>query len=413
MVNPNEFAVEYSIIVHYELDHPMQVLETGTLQPNSRGGITITDRRNPEGSLTRTDTPYAFEVIATGPIGVNLGHYDFGVTTGEAFTDTLATRWEFPEVQRDPGMRELLVYYNPNKQATTLWFTLLDEQGVMHKFSRTLEAERRGGINFSNDAAIPGDGVYAVWIESEEPIVAAQTTFDIANGRGDGHLGQPNAGATAGAFAAISTEPGTDTRIAMLNSSGESAVVRFTSPALATPFILTIPARSRVSITPSDLGFADGATAALVFSSSVPITARVMQYRNGDGDAFLAATQAATTWLIGAAWVNPNAENTYIEQLGLFNPSRDATQITISFMFTDGSSDTATISLAGGEATAIRIDQHDIIVRRGEPTAFSLDIGSTSPIIASFTHYDLYLNGGWGTLAAPIGLTVPLDALTW
>lgn len=209
----------------------------------------------------------------------------------------------------------------------------------------------------------------------------------------------------------LSTETGTDTRIAILNSSGDSVLVRFTSPAIEPYFNLTIPPRSRITLTPAEMGFPEGVTASLLYDADNPIAARVMQYRNGDGDAFLAATRAATTWLIGAAWVNPKAENTYIEQLGLFNPSRDATQITISFMFTDGSSDTATISLAGGEATAIRIDQHDIIVRRGEPTAFSLDIESTSPIIASFTHYDLYLNGGWGTLAAPIGLTVPLDAL--
>ncbi|VAX40786.1 hypothetical protein MNBD_PLANCTO03-35 [hydrothermal vent metagenome] len=411
MVNPNEFEVEYTILARYEVGDPVQVLDTGVLAPNSRGGITVTSRRDPGGSLTRTDTPYAFEVIASGPIGVNLGHYDFGVTTGEAFTDTLSTRWEFPEVRREEGMRDLLVYYNPNKQATTLWFTLLDERGIMHRFSRTLDAERRGGINLSNDAAIPGDGVYAVWIDSEEPIVAAQTTFDIANGRGDGNLGQPDTGATAGAFAVVSTEPGTDARISLLNSSGESAVVRFTSPALAQPFILTIPARSRLSIVPRDLGFAEGISTALLYTSTAPITARLMQYRYGDGDAALAATQAATTWLIGAAWVNPKAEGTYIEELGLVNPSLKTTEITISFMFTDGSSDTATLTLAGGSGTAIRIDQHDIIVRRGEPTAFSIAIESNSPIIASFSHYDLYLNGGWGTLAAPIGLTVPLNAL--
>ena len=35
-----------------------------------------------------------------------------------------------------------------------------------------------------------------------------------------------------------------------------------------------------------------------------------------------------------------------------------------------------------------------------------------SPVIASLVHYDLYLDGGWGTLAAPVGLAVPLEALT-
>ena len=309
-------------------------------------------------------------------------------------------------------MRDLLVYYNPNKQPTDIRFTLLDERGIMHRFTRTLGAERRGGINFHNDAAIPGEGVYAVWIDSDEPIVAAQTTFDAANGRGDGHLGQAGGGSLAGAFPDISTEPGTDATIAVLNASGEEAVVRFSGPAIATPYILRIPARSRVSLKPADLGFAAGQSAPLLYTSTAPITARVMQYRHGDGDASLAATEAGTTFLNGAAWVDPRSQGTYIERLGLVNPARQATEVTITFLFTDGTTDSDTFTLDAEGGLTIAIDQHEAIVRRDGPTAFSLRIDSQTPILASLVHYDLYLNGGWGSLAAPVGLTVPVAAIT-
>ena len=36
---------------------------------------------------------------------------------------------------------------------------------------------------------------------------------------------------------------------------------------------------------------------------------------------------------------------------------------------------------------------------------------SATPFVASMTHYDLFLNGGWSALGAPIGLTNPLTAL--
>lgn len=412
MVNPNAFGVNYTVYAHYEVGDALQVLDTGTMAPHSRAGITVTDHRYPGASLTREASPYAFEIVASGPIGANLGHYDFGATTGEAFTDTLDTRWEFPEVVRAEGMRDLLVYYNPNKQRATIRFTLLDGQGVMHRFTRTLEGERRGGINVHTDLGVPGGGAYAVWMESDLPIVAAQTTYDAANGRGDGHLGQAGGGALAGSFPGVSTEEGTETSLAILNATGDEAVVRFTSPALATPYILRVPPRSRMSLLPGDIGFADGRSAPLTYASTTPITARVMQYRNGDGDAFLAATEAGTTFLNGAAWVDPRAKGTYIERLSLVNPAAEATEVTISFLFTDGTTATDTRTLGAGEGLTIKIDEHEAIVRRGGPTAFSLRVDAATPILASFVHYDMFLHGGWGTLAAPVGLTVPVAAMT-
>lgn len=411
MVNPNSFEVNYAVYAHYETGEALQTLKIGTIAPHSRDGITVTDHRNPGASLTREAEPYAFEIVASGPIGANLGHYDFGATTGEAFTNELNTRWEFPEVVRAEGMRDLLVYYNPNHQATDIHVTLLDERGVMHEFTRTLDAERRGGINFHTDLAVPRDGVYAVWIDSDLPIVAAQTTYDAANGRGDGHLGQAGGGSLAGSFPSISTEPETETGLSILNSSTRVSVIRFTSPAIETPYIIRVQARSRVSLRPSDLGFADGRDAALSFTATVPVTMRVIQYRNGDGDAYLAATEAGTVFLNGAAWVDPRAEDTYIERLSLVNPAWEETEVTVSFLFTDGTTASDTLTLGADGSVVIDIDHHEAIVARGGPTAFSLRVDATSPILASFMHYDMYLDGDWGTLAAPVGLTVPVAAV--
>ncbi|MDQ7014489.1 MAG: hypothetical protein Q9O74_11420 [Planctomycetota bacterium] len=126
--------------------------------------------------------------------------------------------------------------------------TVIDSSGATRAVSTgalpgTLAANSRGGINFDTDNMIPGDGGDTLWIDSDTPIVAAQTTYDITNQRGDGNLGQPAAGALAGAFAGIATDAGTDTRIALLNSSGEHARLRITGSELESPIILDVPAR--------------------------------------------------------------------------------------------------------------------------------------------------------------------------
>ncbi|MFG0243685.1 MAG: hypothetical protein ACF8R9_12940 [Phycisphaerales bacterium JB054] len=411
MVNPNDFDVSYSIFAHYETGEKTDLLGSGTIKANSRGGITVTSARIPGSSLTRQFVPYAFEVVASGPIGANLGHYDFGATTGEAFTETLSTRWEFAELERSEEIRDFVVFFNPNPDATTLHFTLLDERGVMHRFERTLEGGRRGGINVDTDNEIPGEGLYALWIDSDDPIVAAQTTYDIARQRGDGNLGQPSAGSVAGAFAGVVNSTETESRITFLNSSGDSARLRITGSGLTAPVAFDVPARSRVSVTPAELGLRPGGESSLVYTASAPVTARVIQFRHGDGDALMSATQFGRSYLVGAAWVDPRARGTYIERLELLNPNAIATDIEITFLFTDGTSAAATVRLGAEGARTIAIDEHEILVRRGGPTAFSLRVESSLPIAASFSHYDLFLQGGWGTLAAPMGLTVPAGAM--
>lgn len=411
MVNPNDFDVTYSVFAHYETGEKTDLLSSGTIKANSRGGITVTSARIPGSSLTRQFVPYAFEVVASGPIGANLGHYDFGATTGEAFTETLSTRWEFAELQRSEDIRDFVVFFNPNPGTATLGFTLLDERGVMHRFERTLEGGRRGGINVDTDNEIPGEGLYALWIDSDVPIVAAQTTFDITNGRGDGNLGQPSAGSTAGAFAGVATDADTETRISVLNSSGDSARLRITGSGLTAPVALDVPARSRVSVTPAELGLRPGGESSLIYSATAPVTARVMQFRHGDGDAMTSTTEFGRTFLVGAAWVNPRSPGTYIERLQLLNPNVISTDVRVTFLFTDGTRESATVRLGAGTARTVAIDEHQVIVRRGEPTAFSIRVDSPLPVAASFSHYDLYLRGGWGTLAAPLGLSVPAVAV--
>src|SRR5690606_35322709 len=134
-----------------------------------------------------------------GPLGATLSHYDFGITTGENFTDTLSTTWTFAEAHRDPdAFRDFLVFYNPNDVTTVVHIKQVYDNGSINEFDFTLEAFRRGGVNFTTNDQVDLDGRFGLVVTASVPNVAALTSFDIDGNRGYGLLGQAGSGATEG-----------------------------------------------------------------------------------------------------------------------------------------------------------------------------------------------------------------------
>ncbi len=420
MVNPNNFDVTYTVYLRYEIGDRDQVVAQGVIPANSRGGITISNptggAQNPLG--IRLDEPYAIEIQASGQLGATMSHYDFGVTTGESFTEQLSTQWTFAEAHKDAAVfRDFLVYYNPNNVDTSVTVTLTYDDGSVTTFTRTLGALRRGGVNFNEDGSVTRSGVFSVKVESASPIVAALTSYDIQNGRGFALLGDPNGGSVEGVIPSISTGSGVESAIAIYNPGSSSATVTLRGAyqrADLPEFIrtITVAPGGRFSATMAQLGLIDSQIAGLRYESTSAVTLSTHQYRAGDGDATAAATRAATTAIIGDAFVNPAVAGiTYIEELALYNPASVDVNITITFLFNDGSTGQTSVNLAPDSFGFIRIDQQPAILNRPDLAFFSIRLDAPTPFVASFNHYDLFLNGGWGALPAPIGLTIPLSRI--
>ena len=83
----------------------------------------------------------------------------------------------------------------------------------------------------------------------------------------------------------------------------------------------------------------------------------------------------------------------------------------IQIRFFDGATSTQTVNVSADDFVFLAVDQFPAVLSRPGPAAFSLVVSASTPIVAGFTHYDLNFNGGWGTLAAPIGLTNPLSTI--
>jgi len=414
--------VTYSIIARYETGARDQVLVSNVVIPaNTRGGQTINVHGDNNSALVRRDTPYALEIVSDGQLTATFSHYDFGITTGENFTNQISTDWTFSEARKDAlNYRDFLLFYNPNNVDVDLTITLVYDNGTVTSFNRTLGALRRGGVNFTDDSAVPTEGRFAVRVTSSQAIVAALSSYRITGDRGGfGLLGNASGGATEGVVPLVATGSGVASSISIYNpSTASSASVTITGTYLNSGLpdlvrIVSIPAQSRRTYTLADLGFSSGLTAGLRYTSSLNVTLTYTEYQHGDGDATAASTSAATTSLFGDAFVNPDlAGVTYLENLALYNPSNFDTDVQIRFLFNDGTvSEPILRRVTAGRYDVIRVDQQDAVINHNGLAFFSIRVDSASPIVSYFTHYDLFLNGGWAASGAPVGLTNPLSTI--
>ena len=420
IVNPNSFTVTYSLYARYETGaNPDVPIWTGSVAPNSRSGVTVTTRKNFAGALVRPNTPYSLELRADGPLSATFSHYDFNVSVGESFTRDTSTTWTFANFTKDPAeFRDFLVFYNPAATTANVTITLYYENGFTTSFSQSIESNRRSGVNINNDGRVPQNGRFGVKVESDQPIVAAQSSYNLLNGGGDGTLGDSDGGSIEGVTSSVSTGGGVSGRLAILNSGTEAATVTVTAsysrvdiPDL-TRVIVVQPGRT-FSQSLAQFGLTNGEVAGLRYTSNNPVTMNVIQYQNGDGDGTVTATRAATKWQFGDAFMNPRrAGITYIEDLTFFNPGNSTLDITVTFIFRNSApSQSTTISVSAGDFAFVSVDQQPIILGLTNSQPFSISVSGATPFVAFFTHYDRFLNGGWTALGSPVGLENDLSSI--
>jgi hypothetical protein len=421
MVNPNSFPVDFQVFARYETgaNDPTPIY-TGTIPANTRRGITISERGNLGAALVRVGVPYSLEIRSTGEIGATFSHYDFSSSVGESFTNQVSTTWTFAEVNKDHNnYRDFLLFYNPGSVTANLNVTLYYQNGTTSSFMTTVDGLRRGGIGVDNDSRIATGGKFGVKITSDQPIVSSLTSYNLPRSGGDGLLGDADGGTTQGVVTNISSGAGSTSFVSFVNTDNQAAIVTFSADYGRTDIpklvrVFTVPAHSQFNRDLASVGLIAGQTAGLTYSSNIPVTMQVTEYKLGDGDSTTTATSAARQYFFGDLFVNPAlAGIKYIEQLGLYNPSAVAVDVTATFVFNDGSAPVnATFHINPSTFKFVQIDQQPAILSRPTTSPFSLLISGATPFIAGLTHYDLFLNGGWSAIGAPIGLTNPLPTLT-
>lgn len=428
--NANDFDVHYTIKLHYELSgNEVTLVSNATIQPHTRGGITISDGLN--GRLPGVDINhgYAITIESDGFLGANISHYDFHATLGEAFTSVTSDIWAFARGDRVPGSnRDFVVTYNPNNNDVDMTFTAYRADGTTFSMTQTVAAHRRGGWTLAGTPQL-GVGQFAFTVTSAphtpgDPhigVVASLSHYDLITNSGYGVLGDPSGGSTVGVVPGVMESSTVHTTLTFFNTTTTAAtvgiVVRYIGAAL--PDIvrqITVNPRSAVNLAGADLGLTANQLAGVRYDSTVPLTVIGGTIRPGSNppDATVDITQAntdvASDWFFGDAFINRKFAGTlYSENMFLYNPDVNPLSVTLTFVFNDGFRSSVSVVVGAKNFASVALHQLAQILNHKVFNFFSVEASASGPFAAKMNHYDLVLDGAWGTKGAPLGLTNPLS----
>lgn len=435
IVNSNDEPVRVVVIARYEGSAASQVLFdssvdklAGHIIANKRDGITIT---TPElfaqGSSTnvmseyagrdgvRKGTPYALEIRSSLPVGATLSHYDFNISTGEAFTSTLSDVWTFGEGTKAPNVQDAVVFLNPNDAVVKVTLTLYRANGTTITSQRTAQPFKRGGWLLRDFPQLAEGEIVGVKVEGEAPIVASLTHFDSARGAGYGALGTPSLGELVGSTPEGQFGVGaTEETVGILNAGVQSASVTLTfsfTNGSAYRRQVVVPAGQRTSVNVQSLpGFPIGQAYSISYESNRPVTMTLPSMSNGEQTGSAFAAQASTQWLFSEGFRRVS-NNTVTDYLRIFNPGAVAATVAITLDFNNGESETFLRTVNPRAANNFDLHQFITGLRRTQGTApglgsfFGVQVRSSVPIVAYQGHFDSGLGGGFGTLGTALGTT--------
>lgn len=420
IVNPNPFAVTYSVMIRYEWGERDQLLEQGVIGATSRGGLTLYEGNRRTEARVRLDVPYAIEIRSSGPLGATLSHYDFGVATGEAFSPDLSTTWSFADVRRGQGSVDFLVWHNPGDTDAWVTLTARTRDGRTLTDTRFQPAKRRGGISV-NDMSWDIQGEFTLSILSTQPIIAALSHYEPAMGQGfisSGSIG----GGSADAYAPFGPLDGqSSVRTVVYNPTSEAVAIQidvsYTTGATATVRSLSLAPGSAVSYSAQDLSLARGIGGFVRVRADRPVltSLSITDPAKGDGLSTPVAGRAATRWLFGDAFMSVAGAGTItIEHLCLANPGGTSANISIHFVYLDGTRSQLSLVVPARASRTIALHNTGEIINWGNAHGgsnwFAIDVRSDQPMLASLTHWDQNQLGGWSSLGTPAGPWTSIQA---
>ena len=445
LANPNSFDITYSVILRYETgDRDQTIVSNQVLTAGSRGGVTISDglAGSPVGARV---APYAVEVQAVGgPIAASMGHFDFGSTTGDAFTSIISPIWSLARLERNPGsVNDFALYFNPHEFDVDVTLTAYDSSGGEITVTTTVGALRRGGLNLNEVLNLPS-GVFGAVVTAQatdsandaafQGIIVGQSHFDLVNESGFGLLGDPIGGGLSGAVPSMVNGSEVTSELVLFNPNPFVTTVTLHGQYVLADLpdftrIITLASGQTTSLSGADLGLIDDQPLGIDYSSNFPITVLGNQIQFGDADAAASASQAGTGWFFGAAFMNSKlAGESYFETLAIYNPADIATETSVTLFFLDGTSEVLKVLVPAGEFAEVRLhetlgsafeantdrptnfDANTVLGRPGL-SYFSMFVTAPTPIATSFTHYDLFLQGGWTNAGAALGLINPISTI--
>jgi len=432
IANPNDFDVRYSLVLRFETGERDVVIANNVLiEAGSRGGQTLSRL----GDITegvRPNTPFAIEIVSDGVLGATLSRFDFSTSQGETFTTQTARQWTFGRVEREPGVRDFIVMFNPADFAVDVTLSATLANGSTVQTTKRVEGLRRSGFAIDQLQNFP-QGVFGATLTATpvnpandaafDGVVASISHFDVAEAKGFGLLGDPLGGALAGSINNITQGTESQAEVVLFNPGSSTASVELTGrfiradlPEIARN--IDIPARGTVVLNGAQLGLIQNQPAGFFYESDVPVSVVFSEDRPTDSNGQAANTLVGTNFFFGDAFIRRNlAGELYFETLSLFNPSGSAIDIQVEFFYVNGNSETFNFNVDGRDFEEFVIHENEQFLAPTTPdgqsktAAFSIQVTSSSPFSTSLNHFDLFFGSGWGASGANLGLVNPVSTI--
>lgn len=420
-----------------------QVIFDGTVAANTRSpdALTITTPDlYAQGSATNVfnpvtgmadgvfkDTPYALEIRSSVPVVATMSHFDFGFSTGEAFSGRSSEIWSFASVSIGQGSNDFITFQNTTGDVTKVsmfLFPLTGQGGGVGagqsvEIVYTLEGFRRGGWNLNAELSsglLAGriqPGEYGVTLIATEPIVAASSSFD--NSGGSAQLGEPNLGTTSGAIAegqiGLTSEAET---ISVFNPSSATARVTLqfifeTGGAIRRTVEVASGRVSEINVQDIPL-FPEGSAYGVFYTSNEAVVVSSSTRGLGEQLATSAATNAHSLWGFSEGF-QPIQGGQVTEYLRVYNPNLNDSLLEITFRFTDGTTETFRRVAGASQVSEFNLRTFISSTRFAQAQAdgdagvfYGFTVKSSSGIVAYQGRTDLFFGGSFGTLGVPLGI---------
>lgn len=352
----------YQIVLRYETGDRDQVLTSGMLDAGRRTRIAISDPGLTDEPQARKFTPFAIEVHSTAAMSATLTHSDFGATMTESFVNfaDLDSRgadafntWSFGGLATTRGdtdnvmeRESYVVWQALTGEAGTVTLTVYTDASTFRTISYPLEGHRRGGAELHNLFGFATDGVQAVRVQADVPIISAMSTYDsilnmalsaTQSVNAYGALGAIGGGDTEGVLAGVrySSSDSEESYLSFLNSTGGPTVVQLTISDSDDNEAVT-----SVVLGPRDIGFYDLKRLLIdfggVFTPDKILTVRyssvqpvAAHYAATIGDETMStAFQTQLSDLVILSGFDAGADG---EVISLYNPYNDASGVTLNF----------------------------------------------------------------------------------
>lgn len=471
IVNPNPFPISYTVKLYYSFADEnggrlVDTFPTRTIGAQTRDGVTINApiggqivqegpvRQNVPYSLvveyqypsTYTNTQgqtVAVDPAIIQPLGATLSHYDFGSSTGDAFTSRVSDEWAFARLERSPGsVLNYVVVWNPQDFAVDMQLVAYMQDGRQIVLPgdgqwRRIESQRREGFGIDDFAQL-GTGVFSAALRTRvapesngttdpakaavfEGVVAAVSAYRIVPGQeaAFGTIGDADFGSRRGAITNLTQGNGVTSEIVIFNPNPDPATVTLTSKFIRTGLTgfsrqVNVGAGRSTVINASTLGITPGQPVGITYTSNIDVSVQSVQFQRGDADAASPRYAAGNRFLFGDAFIDARtAGRQYFETLWFYNPTNVVNTVSVKLVFFNNPqtpSATISINLPANGFGEIRLHERpEVLNNTRGPTWFAIDASSALPFMVTLEHYDLFLGGGWAASGLPFGIETPLE----